>query len=105
MGLNQELLSAAEEIAQLARPYATGVYGKAITSCANAVRRYALMLQLDATYPNETGLGQQRLTSEMKDALKALVKVCKPGSPEANLFASVLVRFERIVYVNDEAPF
>lgn len=101
--IDPELMALAEEIAQLARPYSLGYHTRLIVSCAVAIRREALMLQLEDTYDG-TGLGATRLLDELIESVDALVKVAG-NSPEGNLFRNVLLNLRNVSERLNEEPF
>lgn len=101
--IDPELMALAEEIAQLARPYSLGYHTRPIVSCAVAIRREALMLQLEDTYDG-TGLGATRLLDELIESVDALVKVAG-NSPEGNLFRNVLLNLRNVSERLNEEPF
>lgn len=102
--IDPELMSLAEEIAQLARPYSLGYHTRPIVSCAVAIRREALMLQLEDTYDNGTGVGATRLLDELMESVETLVKVAG-NSPEGNLFRNVLLNLRNVSERLNEEPF
>lgn len=101
--IDPELMALAEEIAQLARPYSLGYHTRPIVSCAIAIRREALMLQLEDSYDG-TGLGATRLLDELIESVDALVKVAG-NSPEGNLFRNVLLNLRNVSERLNEEPF
>ena len=101
--IDPELMALAEEIAQLARPYSLGYHNRPIVSCAIAIRREALMLQLEDTYDG-TGVGATRLLGELMESVDALVKVAG-NSPEGNLFRNVLLNLQHVSERLNEEPF
>lgn len=101
--IDPELMAIAEEIAQLARPYSLGYHTRPIVSCAIAIRREALMLQLEDTYDG-TGLGATRLLDELMESVDALVKIAG-NSPEGALFRNVLLNLKNVSERLNEEPF
>lgn len=101
--IDPELMALAEEIAQLARPYSLGYYCQPIVSCAVAIRRQALMLQLEDTYDG-TGLGATRLLDELMESVEAMTKIAG-NSPEGNLFRNVLLNLKNVSERLNEEPF
>ena len=101
--IDPELMALSEEIAQLARPYSLGYHTRPIVSCAIAIRREALMLQLEDTYDGN-GLGAKRLLDELMESVEALVKIAG-NSPEGALFRNVLLNLRNVSERLNEEPF
>lgn len=101
--IDPELMALAEEIAQLARPYSLGYHTRPIVSCAIAIRREALMLQLEDTYDG-TGLGATRLLDELMESVDAMVKIAG-NAPEGALFRNVLLNLQHVSERLNEEPF
>ena len=101
--IDPELMALAEEIAQLARPYSLGYHFQPIVSCAIAIRREALMLQLEDTYDGN-GLGAKRLLDNLMDSVDAMVKVAG-NSPEGAMFRNVLLNLRNVSERLNEEPF
>lgn len=101
--IDPELMALAEEIAQLARPYSLGYHTRPIVSCAIAIRREALMLQLEDTYDGN-GLGAKRLLDNLMDSVDAMVKVAG-NAPEGALFRNVLLNLRNVSERLNEEPF
>ena len=101
--IDPELMALAEEIAQLARPYSLGYHTRPIVSCAVAIRREALMLQLEDTYDG-TGVGATRLLDELIESVDAMVKVAG-NAPEGVLFRNVLLNLQHVSERLNEEPF
>lgn len=102
--IDPELMALAEEIAQLARPYSLGYHTRPIVSCAIAIRREALMLQLEDTYDNGTGVGATRLLDELMESVEVMVKITG-NAPEGALFRNVLINLQKVSERLNEEPF
>lgn len=101
--IDPELMALSEEIAQLARPYSLGYHTRPIVSCAIAIRREALMLQLEDTYDG-TGLGATRLLGELMESVELMTKIAG-NAPEGALFRNVLINLQHVSERLNEEPF
>lgn len=81
--IKPELLTLAELTAQLMRPYASFNIKPEIVSGASAVRRYALLLQVEDTYTFSVMSMEERLAREMLESIKAFYSVADAASDDS----------------------
>lgn len=82
--IKPELMTLAELTAQLMRPYAAYNLKPEVVSSASAVRRYALLLQVEDTYSSFSPMSmEERLAREMLESIRAFSNVANAASDDS----------------------
>ena len=81
--IKPELMELAEKTAQLMRPYAAYNLKPEVVSSASAVRRYALLLQVEDTYTFSVMSMEERLAREMLESIRAFRDVATAASDDS----------------------